>query len=38
MGPVTALNKYVTLDEFCHAGNLYSLELELANLLNESAN
>jgi hypothetical protein len=34
LGPVTDLNKYITLDEFCHASDAHALELELAALAN----
>jgi hypothetical protein len=34
MGPATDLNKYITLDAFCHASGVHALELELAALVN----
>ncbi|RHY81944.1 hypothetical protein DYB31_014942, partial [Aphanomyces astaci] len=34
LGPASDLNKYITLDEFCHASDVHALELEFAALVN----
>ncbi len=36
MGPVTDLDKYIRLDEVCHASDVHALELEFAQLVSNN--
>ncbi|RHY15063.1 hypothetical protein DYB36_014060 [Aphanomyces astaci] len=38
LGPASDLNKYITLDEFCHASDVHALGLEFAALVKSNSN
>ncbi|KAF0701004.1 Aste57867_8450 [Aphanomyces stellatus] len=37
LGPVSDLDKYIALDEFCHAEDVRALELEFVQLVNNTS-